>query len=69
MKEIIAMHGWAGDSHQWANWKTIFKSVIGNGKLLNADIKIKVLIYRNGITTQIISNLKELLYVTPLVHI
>ena len=26
MKEIIAMHGWAGDSHQWANWKTIFKS-------------------------------------------
>ena len=26
MKEIIAMHGWAGDSHQWENWKTIFKS-------------------------------------------
>ena len=26
MKEIIAMHGWAGDSHQWAKWKTIFKS-------------------------------------------
>ena len=26
MKEIISMHGWAGDSHQWANWKTIFKS-------------------------------------------
>ena len=26
MKEIIAMHGWAGDSHQWANWKKIFKS-------------------------------------------
>jgi len=26
MKEIIAMHGWAGDSHQWSNWKKIFKS-------------------------------------------
>ena len=26
MKEIIAMHGWAGDSHQWLNWKKIFKS-------------------------------------------
>ncbi|WP_413678527.1 alpha/beta hydrolase [Prochlorococcus sp. MIT 0916] len=27
MKEIIAMHGWAGDSHQWSNWKKIFKRV------------------------------------------
>ena len=26
MKQIIAMHGWAGDSHQWSNWKKIFKS-------------------------------------------
>jgi len=26
MKEIIAMHGWAGDSHQWLNWEKIFKS-------------------------------------------
>jgi len=26
MKEIIAVHGWAGDSHQWSNWKKIFKS-------------------------------------------
>jgi pimeloyl-[acyl-carrier protein] methyl ester esterase len=26
MKEIIAMHGWAGDSRQWSNWKKIFKS-------------------------------------------
>ncbi len=26
MKEIIAMHGWAGDSHQWADWEKIFKS-------------------------------------------
>ena len=26
MKEIITMHGWAGDSHQWLNWKKIFKS-------------------------------------------
>ena len=26
MKEIIAMHGWAGDSHQWSNWAKIFKS-------------------------------------------
>jgi len=26
MKEIIAMHGWAGDSHQWSNWEKIFKS-------------------------------------------
>ena len=26
MKEIIAMHGWAGDSHQWLNWKKVFKS-------------------------------------------
>ena len=26
MKEIIAMHGWAGDSHQWSNWKKIFKN-------------------------------------------
>ncbi len=25
MKEIIAMHGWAGDSHQWSNWEKIFK--------------------------------------------
>ena len=25
MKEIIAMHGWAGDSNQWSNWKKIFK--------------------------------------------
>ncbi|AIQ98014.1 alpha/beta hydrolase [Prochlorococcus sp. MIT 0801] len=25
MKEIIAMHGWAGDSNQWANWVKIFK--------------------------------------------
>ena len=25
MKEIIAMHGWAGDSHQWLNWEKIFK--------------------------------------------
>ncbi len=24
MKEIIAMHGWAGDSSQWSNWKEIF---------------------------------------------
>ena len=26
MKEIIAIHGWAGDSHQWSNWAKIFKS-------------------------------------------
>ncbi len=26
MKEIIAVHGWAGDSHQWSNWVKIFKS-------------------------------------------
>ncbi len=26
MKEIIAMHGWAGDSRQWSNWEKIFKS-------------------------------------------
>ena len=25
MKEIIAMHGWAGDSNQWSNWIDIFK--------------------------------------------
>ena len=26
MKEIIAIHGWAGDSHQWSKWEKIFKS-------------------------------------------
>ena len=26
MKEIIAMHGWAGNSHQWSTWEKIFKS-------------------------------------------
>ena len=26
MKEIIAMHGWAGCSHQWSKWKELFKS-------------------------------------------
>jgi len=26
MIEIITMHGWAGDSHQWLNWEKIFKS-------------------------------------------
>ncbi len=25
MKEVIAMHGWAGDSNQWSNWEKIFK--------------------------------------------
>ena len=25
MKEIIAMHGWAGDSNQWSNWKDYFQ--------------------------------------------
>ena len=25
MKEIIAMHGWAGDSKQWSNWIDMFK--------------------------------------------
>ena len=25
MKEIIAMHGWAGDSHQWSSWIDVFK--------------------------------------------
>ena len=25
MKEIIAMHGWAGNSNQWSNWEQIFK--------------------------------------------
>ena len=25
MKEIIAMHGWAGDSNQWSNWIDFFK--------------------------------------------
>ena len=25
MKEIIAIHGWAGDSNQWSNWEKIFK--------------------------------------------
>ncbi len=25
MNEIIAMHGWAGDSNQWSNWEKIFK--------------------------------------------
>ena len=25
MKEIIAMHGWAGDSNQWSNWIDLFK--------------------------------------------
>tara|TARA_Y100001968_G_scaffold59401_1_gene50436 strand:+ start:1228 stop:1956 length:729 start_codon:yes stop_codon:yes gene_type:complete len=25
MKEIIAMHGWAGDSDQWSNWIELFK--------------------------------------------
>ncbi len=26
MKEIIAMHGWAGNSNQWWNWEKIFQS-------------------------------------------
>ena len=26
MKEIIAMHGWAGNGDQWANWKNLFQS-------------------------------------------
>ena len=26
MKEIIAMHGWAGDSNQWSDWIDIFQS-------------------------------------------
>tara|TARA_B100000214_G_scaffold113572_1_gene80238 strand:- start:79 stop:807 length:729 start_codon:yes stop_codon:yes gene_type:complete len=26
MREIIAIHGWAGDSAQWSSWKKIFKS-------------------------------------------
>jgi len=26
MREIIAIHGWAGDSAQWSNWEKIFKS-------------------------------------------
>ncbi len=26
MNEIIAMHGWAGDSHQWSNWEKLFIS-------------------------------------------
>ena len=26
MREIIAIHGWAGDSNQWSNWEKIFKS-------------------------------------------
>ena len=26
MKEIIAMHGWAGDSNQWSNWIDVFRS-------------------------------------------
>ena len=25
MKEVIAMHGWAGDSNQWTNWIRIFE--------------------------------------------
>ena len=25
MKEVIAMHGWAGDSNQWSSWEKIFK--------------------------------------------
>ena len=25
MKEIITMHGWAGDSNQWSNWEELFK--------------------------------------------
>ena len=25
MKEIIAIHGWAGDSYQWADWIELFK--------------------------------------------
>ena len=25
MKEIIAMHGWAGNGDQWANWKNLFQ--------------------------------------------
>jgi len=26
MKEIIAMHGWAGDSHQWSTWIDCFQN-------------------------------------------
>ena len=26
MKEIIAMHGWAGNGDQWANWRGLFQS-------------------------------------------
>jgi len=26
MKEVIAVHGWAGDSHQWSSWEKIFKN-------------------------------------------
>ncbi len=25
MKEIIAMHGWAGNGEQWENWKSLFQ--------------------------------------------
>jgi len=25
MKEIIAMHGWAGNSHQWSSWINLFQ--------------------------------------------
>ena len=26
MKEVIAMHGWSGDSNTWGHWSTHFKS-------------------------------------------
>ena len=35
MKEIIAIHGWAGDSTEWSNWETIFQC--SNWKWQSAD--------------------------------
>ena len=39
MKEIIAMHGWAGDSKQWSHWEKIFKFSDWNWKAAERGYK------------------------------
>ena len=40
MKEIIATHGWAGDSHQWSNWEKIFKSYDWEWQTSDRDLSV-----------------------------
>jgi len=48
MRQVIAMHGWSGDSNTWLMWASTFEQVNGYGKALSVDMAMQHLLPQSG---------------------